>query len=106
VVFFRDQDLSPQQQKELGEYYGKIEVHPQVPQVPGVQGVTVSPSSPVFQPITKTRRLKVIWPALQATEMTAHFRRPGGASRWHSDLVHERQPAGITHLHNEYVTMA
>lgn len=28
VVFFRDQDLTPQQQKELGEYYGKIEVHP------------------------------------------------------------------------------
>lgn len=41
VVFFRDQDLSPQQQKSLGEYYGKIEVHPQVPQVPGVEGVTV-----------------------------------------------------------------
>jgi alpha-ketoglutarate-dependent taurine dioxygenase len=45
VVFFRDQDLSPQQQKELGEYYGKIEIHPQTPQVPGVDGVTVS----VFQ---------------------------------------------------------
>lgn len=41
VVFFRDQDISPQQQKELGEYYGKVEVHPQVPQVPGVEGVTV-----------------------------------------------------------------
>jgi len=41
VVFFRDQDLSPQQQKELGEHYGKIEIHPQVPQVPGVEGVTV-----------------------------------------------------------------
>ena len=27
VVFFRDQDLSPQQQKALGEYYGEIEVH-------------------------------------------------------------------------------
>jgi hypothetical protein len=27
VVFFRDQDLSPQQQKELGEYYGEVEVH-------------------------------------------------------------------------------
>lgn len=27
VVFFRDQDLSPQQQKKLGEYYGEIEVH-------------------------------------------------------------------------------
>ncbi|KXT16333.1 hypothetical protein AC579_3771 [Pseudocercospora musae] len=85
VVFFRDQDLSPQQQKTLGEHFGQIEVHPQVPQVPGVPGVTV------------------IWPALQATEKVANFRNPGGASRWHTDLVHERQPAGITHLHNDTV---
>ncbi len=27
VVFFRNQDLSPQQQLELGNYYGKVEVH-------------------------------------------------------------------------------
>lgn len=27
VVFFRDQDISPQQQKALGEYYGELEVH-------------------------------------------------------------------------------
>jgi len=27
VVFFRDQDITPQQQKELGEYYGEVEVH-------------------------------------------------------------------------------
>lgn len=27
VVFFRDQDLSPQQQLELGKYYGEVEVH-------------------------------------------------------------------------------
>ncbi|KAL1967288.1 hypothetical protein VTN77DRAFT_3334 [Rasamsonia byssochlamydoides] len=85
VVFFRDQDLSPQQQRELGEYYGEVEVHPQAAQVPGVPGVTV------------------IWPALQATERHASFRNPGGASRWHWDLVHERQPAGITHLHNDTV---
>lgn len=45
----------------------------------------------------------VIWPALQATEFKANFRNPGGASRWHSDLVHERQPAGVTHLHNDTV---
>lgn len=51
VVFFRDQDISPQQQKELGEHYGKIEVHPQVPQVPGVEGVTVSPLSPPLLPL-------------------------------------------------------
>ena len=85
VVFFRDQDLSPQEQKQLGEYYGKIEVHPQVPQVPGVEGVSV------------------IWPALQETERAANFRNPGGASRWHTDLVHELQPAAITHLHNDTV---
>jgi hypothetical protein len=27
VVFFRDQDMSPQMQKELGEYFGEPEVH-------------------------------------------------------------------------------
>ncbi|KAK5791808.1 hypothetical protein VI817_007117 [Penicillium citrinum] len=85
VVFFRDQDISPQQQKSLGEWFGEVEIHPQGPQVPGVPGVTV------------------IWPALQATEIPASFRRPGGASRWHTDLVHERQPAGVTHLHNDAV---
>ncbi|EFW99864.1 alpha-ketoglutarate-dependent taurine dioxygenase [Grosmannia clavigera kw1407] len=85
VVFFRNQNLSPQEQKKLGEHFGQIEVHPQVPQVPGVPGVSV------------------IWPALQATERDAHFRSPGGASRWHTDLVHEHQPAGITHLHNDTI---
>ena len=38
VVFFRDQDITPQQQKELGQWYGEVEVHPQVPQVPGAAG--------------------------------------------------------------------
>ena len=82
VVFFRDQDITPQEQKKLGEHFGEIEVHvsldpvpgkfpantsqPQVPHVPGVTGVTI------------------IWPALQATERKASFRQPGGASRWHS----------------------
>ena len=31
VVFFRDQDLSPQQQKKLGEWYGEVEVHVRSP---------------------------------------------------------------------------
>jgi len=85
VVFFRDQDITPQQQKKLGEHFGEVEVHPQVPHVPGVPGVTI------------------IWPALQAQERKASYRQPGGASRWHTDLVHEKQPAGITHLHNDVV---
>lgn len=66
VVFFRDQDISPQEQRSLGEYFGEVEVHPQVPHVPGVRGVTI------------------IWPALMETERKASFRNPGGASRWHT----------------------
>lgn len=31
VVFFRDQDLTPQQQKALGDYYGEVEVHVRPP---------------------------------------------------------------------------
>lgn len=27
VVFFRNQDITPQQQKKLGEWYGEIEIH-------------------------------------------------------------------------------
>lgn len=27
VVFFRNQNLSPQQQKELGEWFGEVEIH-------------------------------------------------------------------------------
>jgi Taurine catabolism dioxygenase TauD, TfdA family len=34
VVFFRDQDITPQQQKELGQWYGEIEVH--VSPFPGI----------------------------------------------------------------------
>lgn len=87
VVFLRDQDITPQQQRALGEWYGEIEVHPQVPQVPGAPGVTV------------------MWPDLQIKERgrKANFRQPGGASGWHTDLVHEAQPAGVTHLHNDTV---
>ncbi|KAH9827400.1 Alpha-ketoglutarate-dependent taurine dioxygenase [Teratosphaeria destructans] len=87
VVFFRDQVLSPQKQLELGWYFGEVEIHPQAPHVPGLPGTTV------------------IWPALQATESRANFRNPVGTQRWHTDLVHEAQPAGITHLHNDTVPL-
>lgn len=45
VVFLRDQDLSPQEQKKVTEHFGEIEVHPQVPHMPGVEGciIIVSP---------------------------------------------------------------
>lgn len=41
VVFFRDQDLSPAQQLELGKHFGQLEIHPAAPQVPGLPGVSV-----------------------------------------------------------------
>lgn len=47
--------------------------------------------------------MSIIWPDLMATERGASFRKPGGASRWHSDLVHELHPAGYTHLHNDTI---
>jgi len=31
VVFFRNQDITPQQQKELGEWYGNVEIHVRQP---------------------------------------------------------------------------
>ncbi|GAA5843317.1 hypothetical protein JCM9279_002059 [Rhodotorula babjevae] len=81
VVFFRDQDLSPTQQRDLGAYFGEVEVHPSAPQVPGLPGVSI------------------IWPDLAGDVSQFGFRNPFGTNDWHTDLTHERQPPGITHLH-------
>ncbi|KAF2764514.1 Clavaminate synthase-like protein [Teratosphaeria nubilosa] len=67
VVFFRDQDLSPQKQLELGRYFGEVETHPRAPHVPGLPGTTA------------------IWPALQATERKANSRNPC----WHDTHLHD-----------------
>ncbi|GAA5922869.1 hypothetical protein JCM1841_003767 [Sporobolomyces salmonicolor] len=96
VVFFRDQDLTPQQQRDLGAYFGEVEVHPSAPQVPGLPGVSI------------------IWDELAAEKKTFGFRNPYGTQDWHTDLTyvalvlpipaaHEKQPPGITHLHNDTV---
>jgi len=87
VVFFRDQDLAPQKQLAIGKYFGEVEVHPKVPHVPGVEGTTI------------------IWPKLANLEAKQHFdfKHPAGTAFWHTDLSHELQPAGITHLHNDQI---
>ncbi|KAJ7771207.1 putative alpha-ketoglutarate-dependent sulfonate dioxygenase [Mycena olivaceomarginata] len=90
-IVFRDQDLSPQKQKELGVYLGdgEIEIHPQVPQVPGVEGVTL------------------IWEKAREyqTKVPRGFRNayPSGSYGWHTDLVHLAFPPGYTHLHQDTV---
>ena len=85
VVFFRDQDLSPQKQLELGEYWGQVEVHPQAPRLE--DGISV-----IWSDYAKGRGLPL-------TFKNANL----GNSTWHTDLVHEKQPAGITHLHNDAI---
>ncbi|KAK4704135.1 sulfonate dioxygenase, partial [Phenoliferia sp. Uapishka_3] len=85
VVFFRDQDLTPQAQRDLGAYFGEVEVHPSAAQVPGLPGVSI------------------IWPALAGAEADYGFRNPFSTQDWHTDLTHEKQPPGITHLHNDTI---
>ncbi|WWC93184.1 hypothetical protein V866_000017 [Kwoniella sp. B9012] len=93
VVFLRDQDISPQEQKELGIYLGdgEIEIHPQSPQVPGVGG-----------------GVSIIWPEGEGkaglSRVNRDYRFPYGKTvrskfGWHTDLVHEAFPPGYTHLH-------
>ncbi|KAK6204736.1 taurine catabolism dioxygenase [Scheffersomyces amazonensis] len=89
VVFFKDQDLSPQKQLELGHYWGQVEVHPQVPRINHqLDGISV-----IWQDYFREKY------GLGLTFKKAI----GGNSQWHTDLVHEHQPAGITHLHNDAI---
>jgi hypothetical protein len=78
VVFFRDQDLSPQQQLELGRHFGEVEVNPQDAYIPGLPGTTV------------------VWPEMSLTMRPFNFRNPFGTQNWHTDMVYENQPPGIT----------
>lgn len=94
VVFFRNQDLSPQKQLELGHYWGQVEVHAQVPRVPDtVDGQSLSGISVIWQDYAK-----------EFFGLPLTFKNNSkGNSQWHTDLVHEFQPAGITHLHNDTI---
>ncbi|CAK7900889.1 alpha-ketoglutarate-dependent sulfonate dioxygenase [[Candida] anglica] len=94
VVFFRDQDLAPQKQLELGKYWGQVEIHPQVPRVPNtVDGENIDGITVIWQDYVRAHY------GLNLTFKNSI----GGNSSWHTDLVHEFQPAGITHLHNDTV---
>ena len=85
VVFFKDQDLSPQKQLELGHYWGQVEVHPQATRI----GEEYDGISVIWQEQQRDR-----W----GLNLTFKQSKKGN-SQWHSDLVHEKQTAGITHLH-------
>lgn len=93
VVFFRDQDFSPQLQLELGEYWGQVERHPQAPHVPLPEREGEN--------FAKGSGVSVIWRRFfnEHFGLEAGFKNRGTSSKWHTDLVHEKQPAGLTTLH-------
>lgn len=94
VVFFRDQKLSPRSQLELGEYYGNVEIHPQTPQVPGLPGATV-----IWNDYKIKQGLTLNFSNNNLGNWDVSKNPAIGNQVWHTDLVHERQPAGYTHLH-------
>lgn len=93
VVFFRDQELAPQEQLALGEYWGQIERHPQAPFVPLPDRES--------EEFAKGSGISVIWRRFLNSHfgVDESFKTRGTSSQWHTDLVHEKQPAGLTHLH-------
>ena len=62
--------------------HGEILTISPLPQVPGLPGVSI------------------IWDKLTGTNDNG-FRNPFATQDWHTDLTHEKQPPGITHLHND-----
>lgn len=100
VVFFRDQDLTPQKQLELGEYWGQVERHPQAPFLP-------LPNRGGDQ-FAKGSGISIIWRKFfhEHFGISKSFKTRLQTSGWHTDLVHEFQPAGITHLHLDAIPRA
>ncbi|GMM28502.1 hypothetical protein DAMA08_012180 [Martiniozyma asiatica (nom. inval.)] len=97
VVFFRHQKLSPKKQWEIGDYYGNIEKHPQAAHVPGLPGATI-----IWNDYLLKRGLNLTFE--NANLCNFDSKHPAlGNQVWHTDLVHERQPAGYTHLHLDEV---
>ncbi|QPG74282.1 hypothetical protein FOA43_001607 [Brettanomyces nanus] len=94
VVFFRNQKLPPKTQRDLGEYWGNLEVHPQTPHVPGLPGESV-----IWVDYWRKHGMNINFKNCNYGNFDVVRYGSVGNQVWHTDLVHERQPAGITHLH-------
>ncbi|OZJ05525.1 hypothetical protein BZG36_01905 [Bifiguratus adelaidae] len=79
VVYFRDQDINPEQQLELGRYFGRLHIHPTSgqPQQEGLEEIHV-----VFSDGKTVRE----------------YGTRGHQTYWHSDVTYERQPPSYTSL--------
>lgn len=94
VVFFRDQKLPPRKQFALGEYLGNIEYHPQTPHVTGLPGATV-----IWNDFNQKKGMTLNFENANLSNWDSFRYAAVGNQGWHTDLVHEKQPAGYTHLH-------
>ncbi|HZU73995.1 MAG TPA: TauD/TfdA family dioxygenase [Acidimicrobiales bacterium] len=80
VLFFRDQDLSPEAQKALGSRFGPLHVHPAAPTLPGHPEVMI---------IHADERSKLV-----------------AGNGWHTDVSCDEQPPMVTILRMETVPPA
>ncbi|GME70836.1 unnamed protein product [Ambrosiozyma monospora] len=94
VVFFRHQKLSPQKQLELGEYWGRVEKHPQAYQVNGLPGITV-----IWNDFAALKNQKKYTFKNNNIGNFDSVKYNSGSLSWHGDLSQENQPPGVTHLH-------
>ncbi|KAH3661438.1 hypothetical protein OGAPHI_006845 [Ogataea philodendri] len=95
VVFFRDQKLSPQKQREIGAYWGRVEEHPQASYVNGLPGISVI----WLDYFRKSFGLNLTFKNNNARNWDPVKHKVQGTQVWHTDLTHEKRPAGYTHLH-------
>ncbi|GME82098.1 unnamed protein product [Ambrosiozyma monospora] len=93
VVFFRHQKLSPQKQLALGNYWGRVEKHPQTFQVNDLPGISVIWQD-YFQKISNN---SVTFKNLNYGNFDSKY--PSSTDGWHADLTHEHSGPGLTHLH-------
>ncbi len=85
VVFFRNQDLSPQIQLEIGEFFGTVEKNPVAAQVPGYPGITT------------------IWGKFLRQKRVPNFKKVFGI--WHTDLDFEFRATSFSHLHLDTIPL-
>jgi len=77
VLFFRDQELTPEQQLALGRRFGELHVHPAAPSLPGHPEVMI---------IHADERSKTV-----------------AGNGWHTDVSCDERPPTVTILHMEQV---
>ena len=88
VVFFRDQDMTPAQQMELGRRFGELHIHPGAPTRSEAEGGTASAAGDA--PIPYVYALKE-FPEILAVHADENSTRTAGED-WHSDVSCDSAP--------------